>query len=871
MHKKRSSPASGIQIENTLSMALQNRTGTMRLPLLLLIAAAGVTGFLGTFLSMFGLSYHPAALFGGAVPIFALMAFMASTPKKYRPFRWCVWGGILLTAVLCFGLLSDGFVWILNQIYKASRLTDQDLYVVTVLRSEKLCTTVFLLFAVVLISFCVCYGVIRFQSFLVGFLSTFLPVEVGFFFGIAANHYFAILLFSFWCAIGALRLASFGIDQGSTKSSFLRRKNTFFPVTGMRFMLTERAAALTLVLTLGLGLVSELLLQASGYTRTQVMKDLRSQVQDLSASMMLDDANPLKPFVEGFFDSPKSAEEKDVVDLNEQDERQFENIPISAAQFNRLPEGRVYLKYYTGHVYDGNTWRQLEESAYEDPVFSAFENLGLYPQEFLYRSLEDTAEFRTVEMKLENTSGVLAASVPYGFREAGQLVCRYDDRMVTFSDTYRIYGGEDYESFLAKPENADFVSIYRYYNDSGNWGYQLPTFTGGDRLWFFGTGNNIREEKAVQASALCALGYTDFAEANYLALPQTSAMYRVYDEYAYLLQGYDHSSASPSQTIAFLQELRDAVCGSVSYSLNPGKTPSYEDFASYFLLDNQQGYCVHYATAATVLARMAGIPARYCEGYMIDCNNPRGGISKNETASGSSYTVPILDSNAHAWMEIYIEGLGWIPFEFTFSYFTPPASTPEPTVPNAPTEPAPTEPPTTIVPHVTSPVEETQTSETADLPSGSEQGDTISFDPMPLLVTLLVLAGLTGLLLLPVMLRRQRLMKRRRVFTQDDPQKAAEAIFAHILRLMKYCGVISHGGSVEQLTRLAEEGCGKYMKQCSLSEAIAIAAKARYSAHAPSEEELRYLRCTAAELGSGILEQSTFFETMKLKFILRLV
>ena len=58
---------------------------------------------------------------------------------------------------------------------------------------------------------------------------------------------------------------------------------------------------------------------------------------------------------------------------------------------------------------------------------------------------------------------------------------------------------------------------------------------------------------------------------------------------------------------------------------------------------------------------MAGIPARYSEGYVLlkdDFNN------KNLTDK-KTYKIEIKDNRAHAWAEIYIDGLGWIPYEFT--------------------------------------------------------------------------------------------------------------------------------------------------------------------------------------------------------------
>ena len=62
------------------------------------------------------------------------------------------------------------------------------------------------------------------------------------------------------------------------------------------------------------------------------------------------------------------------------------------------------------------------------------------------------------------------------------------------------------------------------------------------------------------------------------------------------------------------------------YDVNPGSTPSGEDFAEYFLFENHKGFCVHFATAATLMYRMLGIPARFAEGYAI----PASAFSQQE-------------------------------------------------------------------------------------------------------------------------------------------------------------------------------------------------------------------------------------------------
>lgn len=92
---------------------------------------------------------------------------------------------------------------------------------------------------------------------------------------------------------------------------------------------------------------------------------------------------------------------------------------------------------------------------------------------------------------------------------------------------------------------------------------------------------------------------------------------------------------------------------SARYDLDTQRMPSeHEDFARWFLEEGETGYCVHFATAATVLLRAAGVEARYVEGYMTTA------------VAGSAVTV--TEDQAHAWVEYYEPILDtWIVLEAT--------------------------------------------------------------------------------------------------------------------------------------------------------------------------------------------------------------
>ncbi len=120
------------------------------------------------------------------------------------------------------------------------------------------------------------------------------------------------------------------------------------------------------------------------------------------------------------------------------------------------------------------------------------------------------------------------------------------------------------------------------------------------------------------------------------------------------------------QVIAYFDE-------NYSYTLRPGYNFGNKDYISYFLLDSKRGYCAHFASAATMLFRNLGIPARYVEGYafsyedLVVFGKLVEGAEYGDYYSGYSpigetglVEVKVSDAQAHGWVEIYVEGKGWI-------------------------------------------------------------------------------------------------------------------------------------------------------------------------------------------------------------------
>ncbi|WP_100501044.1 transglutaminase-like domain-containing protein [Geodermatophilus chilensis] len=86
------------------------------------------------------------------------------------------------------------------------------------------------------------------------------------------------------------------------------------------------------------------------------------------------------------------------------------------------------------------------------------------------------------------------------------------------------------------------------------------------------------------------------------------------------------------------------------YSLSTAPGTGGDDLADFLRL--RQGYCEQYAGAMAALVRAAGVPARVVLGYTPGTAQPDG-------------SRLITSDDAHAWVEVYFDDLGWVPYDPT--------------------------------------------------------------------------------------------------------------------------------------------------------------------------------------------------------------
>lgn len=100
-----------------------------------------------------------------------------------------------------------------------------------------------------------------------------------------------------------------------------------------------------------------------------------------------------------------------------------------------------------------------------------------------------------------------------------------------------------------------------------------------------------------------------------------------------------------------VDEIARFIQGSANYDLKFQEFPMDQDMVVYFLTVSKAGICQHYAAAATLMYRVYGIPARFVVGFCQE-----GKLGKWTT---------VTTNKGHAWVEVYIDGTGWVPVEVT--------------------------------------------------------------------------------------------------------------------------------------------------------------------------------------------------------------
>ncbi len=275
------------------------------------------------------------------------------------------------------------------------------------------------------------------------------------------------------------------------------------------------------------------------------------------------------------------------------------------------------------------------------------------------------------------------------------------------------------------------------------------------------------------------------------------------------------------------------VRNAARYDTNTKRMPTAAtDFAKWFLETSETGYCVHYATATTVLLQAIGIPARYVTGYMAEME--------------AAYLKIVQSKDAHAWAEYWLPGYGWMVLESTAPDLRGQEETTQSTEPPAVQTPVLPQtsngnqtgvsgtPGVVVVPNdqPTTPAQTEPTEEPV------EQAPSLTW----LVPVLLITAGAVCLLITQWKLRVYARQKRCRKGTQNQ---RALSLWRELERMHRYLDT----PAAEEIRELAE--------------------KAKFSPHTLTEEEMTHIR-SALRTAQQALRKKSWLRRLWYRLILAL-
>ena len=314
-------------------------------------------------------------------------------------------------------------------------------------------------------------------------------------------------------------------------------------------------------------------------------------------------------------------------------------------------EGRLYLRGTSLAVYEDGVWKPLPDGTWQDYQDYLGTLDGLPPQPESPLLLPALGRSHTHTVTVDNVGAVGA--------------CVYAPYFLT---------EQDWEGAGMLPVEDAYLA-----RKKGQWSHtvefaDLTMSNGGDHGY---------------------TPYQDYAYDHYLDVPEEL---REELDAIRLRIGSPYALGGAVYAAQVTAEYLDTLC---QYDQSAPAAPEGTDPVLYFLNESRRGYCMHYASAAVLLLRAMGVPARYASGF-------------------TAYSIPgrqaaVADRAAHAWVEVWVDGLGWYPVEVTpaaafeqliqpigpepgTESVPPPDATPEPTATPQPTQgpgetPAPTQGP----------------------------------------------------------------------------------------------------------------------------------------------------------------------------------
>lgn len=438
----------------------------------------------------------------------------------------------------------------------------------------------------------------------------------------------------------------------------------------------------------------------------------------------------------------------------------------------------LYLRGFVGDTYKNGTWSALdaETAAAEKDLFYWLHENGFYPQSQFALSAAQTAEYKTETIQISNLSTCsLYRYEPFSVLSTNAGTSK-NLLLPSVVETSGWNGEREYSYVVI----ADASTI-------------LPQIL-----------NALQQGEPSSSYLQMESAYRDFVDSYALAVPQefTDELGALLEETRKNLNFSGELSKEQAQLCA-LSFLETCFGGDTSLPLD----------------STAKGTTYQYATVAALALRYYGIPARYVEGFTVK-------TVENENVS-------VTDENAEAWVEVYQDGVGWLPLALT-----PGLESLAPEQTESGIKPVGTGEGEGSGPRVTEGQEPEQddTEQSEDPDNTPDGGQRTGLLAKPAFWILLI-AGILLLFVLFILIRHHIILKnRQKTFDDPDNSESISSLFSDAAKLLSALGFDRRGGSMLALYdpfsgQFGEETANAFRAMVFLNE------QALFSSKAPDDPE----------------------------------
>lgn len=557
----------------------------------------------------------------------------------------------------------------------------------------------------------------------------------------------------------------------------------------------------------------------------------------------------------------------------------------------------IYLRSYTAAEYDGKRWSELTKKKYRnyDAMWNRYKDQGIFPQ-FMHSYLNDiispSDSKYNIDIINENINNKLFLTSPDlvvdNSQDLTKSVTNYDNAFYidSFSgiDSYSQSAMYSYTPNLevyAEPETIGDNIQDTLYNCNFYTSIPIDILTSSSSEIYDDLKSFYELEKQYRKFVID--NYTAYPEiidelfpaefdlnetynsvkntGNYVLSEEPDGMTAYFSTYTDTVPNPDIINSYYSTVIA---EITEYLHKNAEYTLSPGSTPYGKDFVDYFINENHKGYCVHFATSATLMLRKAGIPARYVEGYFVSEQD-----LKNTDENGY---ISVPDSRAHAWTEVYFPLYGWTVVDFTPSYGINGEIPPENDEWNTDSE-------TKIgISTDTEKESDTDTSSDAEDSDNITSSDTTDSNlkaesntgkiPKAIKTVLASLCTVFAAAALWLFIRIIAIKLREYRFKASDTRKAAGFMYSYSLRLYKCVGITMDKYEGEQ--SFAQKVCRELdcVDKIKYKKFTDMALSARFGKTSPDRKSIEEMNVLIKDISASILKSVSKSKKFIIKYVL---